>query len=267
MQRYVLTLEYRGTNFSGSQKQKTKVRTVQGELEKALSTLTKENIKTIFSGRTDTGVHARGQVVHFDIQNEKPDLTDRKILYSLNGLLPRDMSVSKIIKADKNFHAQKSATARFYRYKIISREQRSAFDEDCLYTREKVDINYINEALGFLIGEHDFSSFKKSGSANPAKICTIYLAKCYKIGDEIFIDILGNRFLYGMVRAIVGTILYLERKSLGPDSLKDILNYRNRAKAGPAASPNGLTLMKVIYETNINMEMAYENILSETSRS
>ena len=266
MQRYVLILEYKGTNFSGSQKQKTKVRTVQGELEKAISTLTKQNIRTIFSGRTDAGVHARGQVVHFDIEDETADLTDGKFLHSVNGLLPKDMSVSGIKKADKTFHAQKSATARFYRYRIISREQRSAFDEDCLYTREKIDINYINKALGFLIGEHDFSSFKKSGSSNPAKICTIYTAKCYQNADEILIDIVANRFLYGMVRAIVGTILYLERKSLSPESLKDILKSRNRTKAGPAASPDGLTLMKVIYNKT-NMEMDYENILSETSRS
>ena len=262
MQRYVLTLEYKGTNFSGSQKQKTKVRTVQGELEKAISTLTKEYIKTIFSGRTDAGVHARGQVVHFDIADDiKIDFTEPKILYSLNGLLPKDMSVAEIRKADKTFHAQKSAVGRFYRYRIISRNRRSAFDEDCLYIREKVDINYINEALGFLIGEHDFSSFKKAGTANPAKICTIYYAKCTRKNDEIFIDIVANRFLYGMVRAIVGTILYLERKSLSPESLKEILESRNRTKAGPAASPDGLTLMKVIYDKNINMEMAYENIL------
>ncbi|MCR5260478.1 MAG: tRNA pseudouridine(38-40) synthase TruA [Candidatus Gastranaerophilales bacterium] len=266
MQRYVLSLEYLGTDFSGSQKQKTKVRTVQGELEKALGTLTKQNIRTIFSGRTDAGVHARGQIVHFDTEVEA-DLTESKFLYSVNGLLPKDMSVAWIKKAEKTFHAQKSATARFYRYKIISREQRSAFDRNCFYTREKIDIDYINQALGFLIGEHDFSSFKKSGSANPAKICTIYTAKCHRQNDEILIDIVANRFLYGMVRAIVGTILYLERKSLSPESLKDILENRNRAKAGPAASPDGLTLMKVIYDKNTNMEMAYENILSETSRS
>lgn len=262
MQRYVLKLEYKGTNFSGSQKQKTDIRTVQGELEKVLGTLTKEYIKTIFSGRTDAGVHARGQVVHFDIENSKMDFSEPKVLYSLNGLLPKDMSISEIRKEDNNFHAQKSAVARFYRYRIISRQYRSAFDEDCLYIREDIDIDFINKALVFLIGEHDFSSFKKAGSGNPAKICTIYYAKCHRNNDEILIDILGNRFLYGMVRAIVGTILYLQRKSLSPESLKDILDSRNRAKAGPAASPNGLTLMKVIYDKNINMEMAYENILS-----
>jgi tRNA pseudouridine38-40 synthase len=262
MQRYVLNLEYKGTGFSGSQKQKTKVRTVQGELEKALSTLTKTDIKTIFSGRTDAGVHARGQVVHFDIRNDNKDLSDSKILYSINGILPKDMSVSSIWKADKTFHAQKSAVARFYRYRIVSRNQRSAFDENCFFTRENIDVDYVNEALGFLVGEHDFSSFKKSGSANPAKICTIYFAKCHQNGDDILIDIAANRFLYGMVRAIVGTILYLERKSLSPESLKEILENRNRTKAGPAASPDGLTLMKVIYDKNIIMEMANENLFS-----
>ena len=258
MQRYVLNLEYKGTNFSGSQKQKTKVRTVQGELEKAISTLTKQYTKTIFSGRTDAGVHARGQAVHFD---SDLDFTEPKVLYSLNGLLPSDMSVSAIEKVDGAFHAQKSAVARYYQYRIISRKQRSAFDENCLFIRDYPDIDFINQALEILKGEHDFSSFKKSGTGNPAKVCNVYYAKCHAKGDEILIDIVANRFLYGMVRAIVGTILYLERKSRSPESLKDILASRDRAKAGPAASPDGLTLMKVIYDKNINMEIAYENIL------
>lgn len=255
--RFVLVLEYKGTNFSGSQKQKSDERTVQGELEKAISTLTKKYTKTIFSGRTDAGVHAKGQVVHFD---SEIDFTNPKLLYSLNGILPKDISVSSIEKTKNDFHAQKSATARLYRYRIISRDQRSAFDEDCLYIREKPDIEYINKALGYLIGEHDFSSFKKNGSGNPAKICTIYYAKCTSKGDEFFIDIAANRFLYGMVRTIVGTLLYMQRKSLCPESLKEILESRDRTKAGPAASPFGLTLIKVIYDKNTNMEMAYENL-------
>lgn len=255
--RYVLTLEYKGTNFSGSQKQKSDKRTVQGELEKALSTLTKKYTKTIFSGRTDAGVHARGQVVHFD---SEINFTNPKLLYSLNGILPQDMSIRRIITVANDFHAQKSAVARFYRYKIISRDQRSAFDEDCLYIRETPDIEKINKALEFLIGEHDFSSFKKSGAKNPAKVCTMYIAKCFQKEDEILIDIVANRFLYGMVRTIVGTLLYMDRKSLCPESLKEILECRDRTKAGPAASPYGLTLMKVIYDKNINMEMAYENL-------
>lgn len=255
--RYVLILEYKGTNFSGSQKQKSDRRTVQGELEKALSTLTKQYTKTIFSGRTDAGVHARGQVVHFD---SEINFLNPKILYSLNGILPYDMSVSKIMAVENNFHSQKSAMARFYRYKIIARQHRSAFDEDCLYIKNTPDIDKINKALGFLIGEHDFSSFKKSGSGNPAKICTMYIAKCFQNGDEILIDLVANRFLYGMVRTIVGTLLLMDRKSLCPESLKEILDSKDRAKAGPAASPLGLTLMKVIYDKNINMEMAYENL-------
>jgi tRNA pseudouridine38-40 synthase len=253
MQRFILILEYKGTYFSGSQRQKGSVRTVQGELEKAIRTLTKQNTKTIFSGRTDAGVHARGQVVHFD---SEIDFGNPKLIYSLNGILPKDMSVAKIERVDNRFHSQMSATARFYRYRIVSRNQRSAFDEDCLYLRERPNIDFINRALDILKGEHDFSSFKKSGTENPAKICNIYYAKCHSNGNEILIDIVANRFLYGMVRTIVGTILYLERKSLSPESLKDILESRDRTKAGPTASPDGLTLMKVIYDKDINMEMA-----------
>ena len=259
MPRFVLTLEYKGTNFSGSQKQPSNVRTVQDELEKAICTLTKKNTKTIFSGRTDAGVHARGQVVHFD---SEIDFTNPKLLYSLNGILPRDMSISKIEKKDVSFHAQKSATARFYRYTIISRKQRSAFDENCLYIYNEPDIDFINKALEFLKGEHDFSSFKKTGTNNPAKVCKLYYAKCTKNGSVICIDLIADRFLYGMVRTIVGTVLLLERKSSSPESLEEILNWQDRTKAGPMVSPDGLTLMKVIYDKNINMEMANENIFS-----
>ncbi len=254
--RYVLTLEYKGTNFSGSQRQNSKYRTVQGELEKALSTLTKEYTRTIFSGRTDAGVHARGQVVHFD---SELNFSNPKMLYSLNGILPTDMSVKEITSINENFHAQKSAIGRFYRYKIISRPQRSAFDEDCLYIRDCPDIEKINKALSFLVGEHDFSSFKKNGSGNPATVCNMYIAKCIQNKNEIFVDLVANRFLYGMVRTIVGTLLYIDRNSLCPEMLKEILDSGDRTKAGPAVSPNGLTLMKVIYN-NINMEMAYENL-------
>lgn len=259
MQRYILILEYKGTNFSGSQKQEVELRTVQGELEKALRTLTKINTKTIFSGRTDKGVHARGQVVHFD---SEIDFTNPKIHYSLNGLLPKDISVARIEKVQKSFHAQKSATARYYRYKLTCRNTRSVFDEDCLFLRDKPNIDYVNKALECLLGEHDFSSFKKSRTGNPAKICNMYYAKCFRDGDNICIDLIANRFLYGMVRTIVGTILYLERKSLSPETLGKILNSKDRTKAGPTASPDGLTLMKVIYDKNINMEMANENIFS-----
>lgn len=245
MERFVLVLEYKGTNFSGSQKQSEGVRTVQGTLEKAIRTLTKQNTKTFFSGRTDAGVHSRGQTVHFD---SELDFTNEKILYSLNKILPDDISVKNVFKADKNFHVQKGAVERFYRYKIINRNQPSAFDEDCLYIRKPLNVELMNSALAFLKGEHNFSSFKKRGTGNPAKICNIREARCYRLNDEVLIDIRANRFLYGMVRTIVGTLLMIEKNDLKPEVIKEILQSKDRTKAGPMVIPNGLTLMEVKYK-------------------
>lgn len=270
MQRYVLVVEYIGTNYAGSQKQpddsdvtqknsKKPVKTIQGEIEKALSTLTKQKIKTIFSGRTDAGVHAKEQFVHFDTDC---DCSSYKFVNSLNGLLPKDISIKSVGKTDKSFHAQKSAISRWYRYKIVNRPQRSAWDKESLLCREELDIERINDSLRFLIGEHDFSAFKKANTLNPAKICNVSKAECFRKNDKVYIDIVANRFLYNMVRTIVGTLLMIEKKSLAPETLKEILESKDRKKAGPTISPEGLTLMKVNYKDKVNMEIAYENLFS-----
>ncbi|MDD3237213.1 MAG: tRNA pseudouridine(38-40) synthase TruA [Candidatus Gastranaerophilales bacterium] len=261
MQRFVLVIEYIGTNYAGSQtqgarKSKDKAvtlktdknpnppKTIQDEIEKTLSTLTKKPIKTFFSGRTDAGVHSKGQIIHFDSDF---DCLNPKFINSMNGLLPKDISIKKIKEVPKNFHAQKSATARWYRYKIVNRNQRSAWDENCLFVRDNLNVDKMNEALSYLVGEHDFSTFKKVKTLNPAKVCTMYKAQCFRNNDEIYIDLIANRFLYNMVRSIVGTLLMIERNSLAPSALKEILNSKDRNQAGPTISPNGLTLMKVIY--------------------
>ncbi len=280
MYRFVLVVEYIGTNYAGSQKQgiielkvnnekitsgpkdpnkKTKapLKTIQGELEKALSTLTKQKIKTIFSGRTDAGVHAKEQYVHFDTDF---NCLTKSFINSLNGILSEDISVKRIEKKDKSFHAQKSAKYRWYRYTIINRNQRSAWDKEGLLVRENLNVKRMNETLGHLLGEHDFTSFKKVKTQNPAKICNVYKAFCTKDNDFIYVDLIANRFLYNMVRSIVGTLLMIEKNSLPPVTIKKILESKDRSKTGPTISPKGLTLMKVIY--NENMETAHEDLFS-----
>ena len=257
MQRYLLVLEYVGTAYMGSQKQPSKmpntsktVVTIQDEVEKAISTLTKTKTKTIFSGRTDAGVHAKGQTAHFESELE---LNPSKFVNSLNGILPNDISVKELRKVEKTFHAQKSAKARHYRYTIANRTQRSAWDANCLLVRYPLDIERMNKALSYLIGEHDFTSFKKVRTSNPAKICNMYEAKATRDGDLIYIDFTADRFLYNMIRLIVGTLLVIERNSLAPETLKEILEARDITKAGSTISPEGLTLVEVIYN-NINGE-------------
>ena len=252
MYRYLLVLEYIGTNYMGSQKQpknmpnsSKRINTIQDELEKAISTLTKTKTKTIFSGRTDAGVHAKGQTAHFESEHE---LNPSKFVNSLNGLLPKDISVKELKKIEKTFHAQKSAVARHYRYVIANRAQRSAWDANCLLVRYPLDIQRMNKALSYLLGKHDFSSFKKVRTDNPAKICNMLKAEATRDGDYVYIDFVADRFLYNMIRLIVGTLLMIERKSYAPETLKEILEAKDITKAGSTISPEGLTLVEVIYK-------------------
>lgn len=254
MPKYSIVLEYIGTNYSGSQVQPDKV-TIQSELNKALCTLNRDigfdkndnpkTIKTIFSGRTDAGVHSKGQVVHFE--SSKPIVASR-FLNSLNGLLPDDISVKSIQEVDENFHAQLSAKYRVYQYKIVNRQQRSVWDGHSLLIREPLDVERMNKSLSFLIGEHDFTSFKSARTENPAKDCVVYKAECIKQGDVITFEIAANRFLYNMVRTIVGTMLKIEHEKLDPEFMKQVLEAKDRTKAGTTISPDGLTLVEVGYK-------------------
>jgi len=251
--RYAILFEYIGTDFQGSQFQPNK-RTIQDELNKALSIFFKEPVKVIPSGRTDAGVHARGQVSHFDIKNNKVDIN--KAIYSLNALLPNDISIKQIFEVKNTFHAQKSARYRYYRYIIANRSYRSAFDRHLLYLRESLDIDLMNEALRFLLGEHDFSCFKSAKTDNPAKICNFYYAKAIRDGDYIYIDFIANRFLYNMIRIIVGTILDIGRKKFTPQFISELLILKDRTKASSTVNPDGLTLMLVGYN-----DITSENVI------
>ncbi len=247
--RYAVQVQYIGKNYAGSQLQKDKP-TIQGELEKALSTLiyTKNSkdrpIKAIFSGRTDRGVNAKGQVVHFDC--DKP-IVASKFIYSINEILPPDISISNLKEVDSSFHAQKSAKKRHYVYEFINRKYKNAYDGDLLRIKYDIDIKRMQKALDYIKGEHDFSSFKSSGTLNPSKVCFIYDAKASRAGDKVTIDIIGNRFLYNMVRAIVGTLLEIEGHNLPAEHMKDVLEAKDRRKAGQNVIPYGLTLLKVEY--------------------
>lgn len=258
MPKYSMIVEYIGTNYAGSQIQPDRT-TVQSVLESALSTLIKDstlkkdsgssklsrNIKTVFSGRTDAGVHSIGQVVHFE--SSKPIVASR-FLNSMNGILPNDISVRALKEVDDDFHAQLSAKYRVYRYKIVNRLQRSAWDSHSLLVREPLELERMNASLSYLVGEHDFTSFKSVRTDNPAKICTVYKAECTKSGDVITFEIAANRFLYNMVRTIVGTLLYMEQNKLEPEFMKEVLEAKDRAKAGQTINPDGLTLVEVGYK-------------------
>ena len=261
--RYAFRVQYIGKNYAGSQLQLCNGKpidtpTIQGELEKALCTLIKSDnrsnddvvtgykrpIKTIFSGRTDRGVNSKGQIVHFDTEE---CIVASKFLYQMNEILPVDISVDNLKEVPETFHAQKSAKSRHYRFEFINRRCKNAFDGDLMRVKFETDIDRMQKSLSYLLGEHDFSSFKSSGTLNPSRICTLTRAECQRFGDRVVIDIVGNRFLYNMVRTIIGTLLYIEGHNLPPEHMKDVLEARDRTKAGQTVSPYGLTLLEVTY--------------------
>lgn len=268
LKRYAIEVQYIGKNYAGSQTQDGQdnpPKTIQSELEKALSTLidgngevecenpsnistkskhNKRKIKTIFSGRTDKGVNAKGQMVHFETDKS---IVASRFINSLNGLLPDDISVSDVKEVSSDFHVQRSAKKRYYQYVFYNRKQRTAFDGDLMLVRYDLDIERMDKALNYLQGEHDFSAFRSSGSGAPNSICFIYKVECKKLDGMVVIDIVGNRFLYNMVRAIVGTLLLIERDNLPAETMKQILEGKDRKMAGKTVNPHGLTLMKVEY--------------------
>ena len=254
--RYKIAFEYLGNEFFGTQKQPDK-RTVQGELEKAISTLTKSDTSIIMSGRCDVKVNAKYHTAHFDTSynlddNELYFEKFDKFKYHLNCILPQDLKVIEIKEVQPNFHAQKDAKYKHYRYTILNDPVASVFYKSCLfYPYIELDIDKINQMLSYLIGHHDFSAFK-SQSDNPYNDCTIYYAKATKQIIErhkfIFIDIIGNRFLYNMIRIIVGDILNILRNNADPTLIKDWLENKTRHSGKNNVLGQGLCLEYVGYD-------------------
>lgn len=255
--RYAFQVHYIGKNYSGSQIQFENGRlreepTIQSELEKAISTLIGgksadeyiRQYKTVFSGRTDKGVNSKGQVVHLDCEQM---IVASDFVYHLNEILPCDISICDFREVDSNFHAQKSAKMRYYRYEFVNRKYKDAYDGDLMRVKYDIDLDRMQKSLDYLIGEHDFTSFKSSGTLNPSTVCFIKSVQCKKCEDKVVIDIAGNRFLYNMVRTIVGTLLEIEGHNRTVEYMKEVLEAKDRRQAGMCVSPYGLTLMKVEY--------------------
>ncbi len=245
MKRIKLKLEYDGTNFAGYQVQPEK-RTVEGELEKALRSVFNEDVKTFASGRTDAGVHAMGQVVHFDMPKE---IKNKHLDDSLNFYLPSDIRVVSFEEVDASFDARFSPKKKTYGYKFyLSRCERPLLRNRALRVNDNIDIEKMNEGAKYLLGEHDFTSFvaRKSGKTNFVR--TIYSAKVVSLGDnEYMLTISGNGFLYNMVRIIMGTLLFVGQGRISPAEVKDIVDAKDRKRAGKTAPPYGLYLLDVTY--------------------
>ena len=262
--RYAMIIEYLGSSFAGSQIQPGQ-KTIQSEIEAVLNILIGHRVKTVFAGRTDRGVHAKGQVVHFDLPVE---IDTYKFIHSMNSILPADISIISIKHVENDFHSQRSAQFRWYRYTINNRQQRSSWFNNALHVRQELDVESMNKALNYLIGKHDFSSFKSSDSCNPAKECTVYRAECTCNSEDsgiIYMDLIADRFLYNMIRIIVGTLIRIGKGSFSPEHMLEVLEAKDRTKAGPTARPEGLVLMSVGYSNKykINDELNKEAIKNE----
>ena len=247
MKTFKLTLEYDGTDFNGWQLQANARRTVQGELEKALSKIfKKDRIPCIGSGRTDSGVHARGQVAHFRVDTDMPP---EELMRALNHNIPRDVVVvdAKLVAA--KFHAQLSARSKIYSYTILNRPYASALERNrCCYFPRKLNIRLMREEARAYVGKMDFSSF---ANVDRSRTCdavrTIKRFQVTKSGDVIRIVVEADGFLYKMVRNMVGTLLEVASGRFPPGSIKKMLNDRDRRAAGLAAVAQGLCLEQVKY--------------------
>jgi tRNA pseudouridine38-40 synthase len=242
---YKIILEYDGTNYNGWQRQKNTDDTIQQILEEKLSIINKSFVLATSAGRTDAGVHAKRQVVNFQLD---VDIPVKRIPFALNSLLPRDIVCISAEKASPDFHARHDAKGKLYRYRLSNCRFPSVFTRNYVYNiRSKMDFKKIKKAAPLLVGTHDFASFQNSGSDISDTVRTIEKIDIYQVEDEYHFDIQGSGFLYNMVRIIMGTFIEIGQEKIKLEALEDIIKSKNRRKAGYTAPAKGLTLMEVYY--------------------
>ncbi len=242
---FKLTLEYDGTDFVGWQYQKNG-RSVQEVVEKGLSQILRGEIRIVGAGRTDSGVHACGQVASFAGESS---LNCDGIVRGLNGVLPEDVVVLRAEEMPEGFNAQYDAESRCYQY-VISCAPTAISRKFAWVVGYHLDVGLMTDCLGEISGEHDFESFCKSEAEVKHYRCTVHEVSLKRIDNAtIIFDIRADRFLHGMVRAIVGTLVEIGRGYRPASDLRKIMELKNRRRAGMAAPPQGLFLVKVNYKT------------------
>ena len=247
MRNIKLVLEYDGTNYHGWQTQPN-LPTIQSTIEDALEKLTQTSIQVIGAGRTDTGVHAEGQVANFHTDAQIPVIAFQK---GLNAILPQDIVICSATEVSADFHARFSAISRRYRYTILNRAYPSALSRQTSYFfPAAIDVTRSNQLCQSLVDKRDFSAFQKTGSDRINPICEIYEISCWKQEPYIYIEIEADAFLRGMVRAIVGTLLKCMKNENADVQLHRILETKDRAAAGTSVPAHGLSLIEVKYNAS-----------------
>lgn len=242
-----VTIAYDGTNYYGFQEQRgTRFVTVQEVLEKALAKLAKKEVMTIGAGRTDSGVHARGQVINFNPGDWPIPIT--KVTYALNSLLPGDITALEAVEVPGSFHARFSATAKTYRYTIYNGRLHSPFLRLYSYhIPQPLDEAAMRQGAAWLAGRHDFSAFRALGTPVKTTVRTMREAGVKREGDLVHIDLTADGFLYHMVRMIAGTLIRVGLGKIPPDEVAEILASRQSLRGGPTAPARGLFLERVEY--------------------
>lgn len=245
MPRYKITIEYDGTGLAGWQRQDD-MPSVQQHIEEAIEKFSSEKSSLFAAGRTDAGVHARGQVAHFDLQKNFPP---HQILGGINfHIKPMAISVLLAEEVPGDFHARFTAKKRYYRYRIINRISPLTIDRDYAWRiKETLDEKAMHEAAQILVGKHDFTSFRASECQAKSPVKTIDEIKITRAGDEIFIDISALSFLHHMVRNIAGTLRLVGGGKWSAEDLKNALAAKDRSRTGPTAPAHGLYFMRVEY--------------------
>ncbi|WP_422667145.1 tRNA pseudouridine(38-40) synthase TruA [Buchnera aphidicola] len=244
MKRFALGIEYNGSGYHGWQLQK-EVYSIQEEIENALSIIADHKVNVICAGRTDTGVHSIGQVIHFDTQSIRKESA---WTIGVNRYLSKNISIKWVKEVPLDFHARYSAIERSYRYIIYNYNFRtSIFHHGCYHVHQKLDVYKMHSASQYLLGEHDFSSFKSINCQSNSSYRTIIQLRVSCLHSWVMIDITANSFLHHMVRNIAGSLIEIGLLNKKENWIKKLLYAKNRNLAGPTAVAKGLYLVSVKY--------------------
>jgi tRNA pseudouridine38-40 synthase len=254
MTRFAAIIEYDGADYHGWQSQKG-VPTVQAQIETALARIAGARITLFAAGRTDAGVHAMGQVAHFDLDWKHPP---HKLLKALNSNLPSDMAIKAVMAAPPTFHARRSAKKKIYKYYLFNNSIRSSFlNRYSLRFPYPVSMDKLNDAARLIIGAHDFATFGQPTDGTVSTVREIYQARWERIEpqDMLCFTVIGSGFLRYMVRSLVGSMIQVGAQKVPINGFEEALRSRERSRAGPTAAPQGLFLARVIYDDALLSEL------------
>jgi len=245
MPTYFLALAYKGTRFAGFQIQDNAI-TIQGQVERAMATYLRENVQLTGSSRTDAGVHANRNFFHFSIDRQLKD----EFVYHVNAILPPDIAITGIYAVPEGSHSRFDAIGRRYKYHIYNSKNPFLNDRSWYYPYP-MDLSGLNQAASSLLGLHDFTSFAKRRTQVYTHMCTISVCQWHETADGWVFTVEGNRFLRGMVRALVGTMVKVGRQKISVESFQNVLLSKDSAMADFSAPGHGLFLDDVIYPSEI----------------